>query len=42
MDETIATSAPQPFPDQDWFDLLEGAVRTRIRGFIEDRNAPSQ
>jgi putative transposase len=36
MDETTATSAPRPFPDQDWFDPLEGAVRARIRGFIEE------
>jgi putative transposase len=36
MDETTATSAPRPFPDQDWFDPLEGAVRERIRGFIEE------
>ena len=36
MDETSATSAPQPFRDQDWFDPLEGAVRERIRGFIEE------
>jgi putative transposase len=36
MDETTATSASRPFPDQDWFDPLEGAVRERIRGFIEE------
>ncbi len=36
MDEITATSAPRPFQDQDWFDPLEGAVRARIRGFIEE------
>lgn len=36
MDETTATSAPLPFRGEDWFDPLEGAVRERIRGFIEE------
>ena len=35
MEETIATTEPQPFRGEDWFDPLEGAVRERIRGFIE-------
>ena len=35
MDETTATSEPQPFWGEDWFDPLETAVRDRIRGFIE-------
>ncbi len=36
MEETTATTAPQPFRGEDWFDPLEGAVRERIRGFIEE------
>src|SRR5437763_14720837 len=36
MEETIATTEPQPFRGEDWFDPLEGAVRERIRGFIEE------
>src|SRR5260221_14270462 len=35
MEETTATPEPQPFRGEDWFDPLEGAVRERIRGFIE-------
>jgi putative transposase len=35
MEETSATSEPQPFWGEDWFDPLETAVRDRIRGFIE-------
>ena len=35
MEETTATSEPQPFWGEDWFDPLETAVRDRIRGFIE-------
>ncbi len=35
MEETSATSEPQPFRGEDWFDPLETAVRDRIRGFIE-------
>src|SRR5260221_1003363 len=35
MEETTATTEPQPFRGEDWFDPLEGAVRQRIRGFIE-------
>ena len=35
MEETTATSEPQPFRGEDWFDPLETAVRDRIRGFIE-------
>jgi transposase-like protein len=36
MDETTARAEPQPFGGEDWFDPLEGAVRERIRGFIEE------
>jgi putative transposase len=36
MEETTATTIPQPFRGEDWFDPLEGAVRERIRGFIEE------
>src|SRR5260370_138859 len=36
MEETTATTEPQPFRGEDWFDPLEGAVRERIRGFIEE------
>jgi putative transposase len=36
MEETTATTEPQPFRGEDWFDPLEGAVRDRIRGFIEE------
>jgi len=36
MEETIATTEPQPFLSEDWFDPLETAVRGRIRGFIEE------
>src|SRR5436309_2698505 len=36
MEETIATTEPRPFRGEDWFDPLEGAVRERIRGFIEE------
>jgi putative transposase len=36
MDETTARTEPQPFRGEDWFDPLEGAVRERIRGFIEE------
>jgi len=35
MEETTATTEPRPFRGEDWFDPLEGAVRERIRGFIE-------
>jgi putative transposase len=35
MEESIATTTPQPFLGEDWFDPLETAVRGRIRGFIE-------
>ena len=35
MEETTATSEPQPFRGEDWFDPLETAVRDRIGGFIE-------
>jgi putative transposase len=36
MEETSATTEPQPFRGADWFDPLETAVRGRIRGFIEE------
>ena len=36
MEESIATSTPQPFLGENWFDPLEAAVRGRIRGFIEE------
>jgi putative transposase len=36
MDQTTARPEPQPFGGGDWFDPLEGAVRERIRGFIEE------
>jgi len=36
MEETSATTEPQPFRGEDWFDPLETAVRGRIRGFIEE------
>jgi transposase-like protein len=36
MEESIATTTPQPFLGEDWFDPLETAVRERIRGFIEE------
>lgn len=36
MEESIATTTPQPFLGEDWFDPLEAAVRGRIRGFIEE------
>ncbi len=36
MEETTARIAPQPFRGEDWFDPLEGAVRDRLRGFIEE------
>jgi len=36
MEETTATTEPRPFRGEDWFDPLEGAVRERIRGFIEE------
>ena len=36
MEEITATTGPQPFRGEDWFDPLEGAVRDRIRGFIEE------
>jgi hypothetical protein len=36
MEETIATTEPQPFLGEDWFDPLATAVRGRIRGFIEE------
>src|ERR1700752_2696488 len=36
MDEPTARTEPQPFRGEDWFDPLEGAVRDRIRGFIEE------
>ena len=36
MEESIATTEPQPFLGEDWFDPLETAVRGRIRGFIEE------
>jgi putative transposase len=35
MEESIATTIPQPFLGEDWFDPLETAIRGRIRGFIE-------
>ena len=36
MEESIATTTPQPFLGENWFDPLEAAVRGRIRGFIEE------
>jgi len=36
MEETTATTERQPFLSEGWFDLLEAAVRGRIRGFIEE------
>jgi transposase-like protein len=36
MQESIATTGPQPLRGEDWFDPLEEAVRERIRGFIEE------
>lgn len=36
MEETTATTEPQPFLGEDWFDPLEMAVRGRIRDFIEE------
>lgn len=36
MEESIATTTPQPFLGEHWFDPLEAAVRGRIRGFIEE------
>jgi transposase-like protein len=36
MEECTATSEPQPFLGEDWVDPLETAVRSRIRGFIEE------
>ena len=36
MEENTAMTGPQPFRGEDWFDPLEGAVRDRIRGFIEE------
>ena len=36
MGETTATGGPQPFSGEAWFDPLEDAVRTRLRGFIEE------
>jgi transposase-like protein len=36
MEETTATTERQPFLSEGWFDPLETAVRSRIRGFIEE------
>src|SRR5258708_10037365 len=36
MEEPTATTERQPFLSEGWFDPLETAVRSRIRGFIEE------
>ena len=35
MEHLKASTSPIPYSGEDWFDLLEEAVRCRIRAFIE-------
>ncbi len=35
MDQVTASTSPDPFSGEDWFDPLEEAVRFQVRGFIE-------
>ena len=35
MDHVTASTSPDPFSGEDWFDPLEEAVRFQVRGFIE-------
>ncbi len=35
MDHVTASTSPNPFSGEDWFDPLEEAVRFQVRGFIE-------